>query len=86
MNRDERRKIVGYGFVGGMVLAPILALVYGWNAGLAVMGFALAATTYIGIDTLRTTPAADQPRLKWLIGANAALSFACFALLAVRAL
>lgn len=85
VDRDERRRIVGYGFVAGMVLAPVLALVYGWNVGLAVMGLALAATTAIGIDTLRGLPN-ERDRLRWLIGVNAVLCMACFVLLAVRAI
>jgi hypothetical protein len=67
-----------------MVLAPMLALVYGWNVGLAVMGFALAATTFIGVDTLRTMPPGAHRRVRWLLAVNAALCVACFVLLAVR--
>ena len=49
----DPRRLASYGFVAGMVLAPFLALIYGWNAGLAVMLFALAATTYLAYDAYR---------------------------------
>jgi hypothetical protein len=80
----DPRRVAGYGFVAGMVLAPFLALVYGWNAGLGVMTFALAATTYLAFDSYRTAPPDLRPRLRPLVIVNAALTLACFAVLLVR--
>jgi hypothetical protein len=82
----DARKLAGYGFVAGMVLAPFLALIYGWNAGLGVMAIALAATTYLAVDALRHADAAHHPRLRLLVAVNAALTLACIVALAVRAL
>ena len=80
----DPRRVAGYGFVAGMVLAPFLALVYGWNAGLGVMTFALAATTYLTFDSYRTAPPDLHSRLRPLVIVNAALTIACFAVLLVR--
>jgi hypothetical protein len=82
--RIEARRLAGYAFVAGMVLAPFLALIYGWNVGLTVMGFALGATTYIAIDTLRSAPPEAHGRLRALIAVNALFCAACFVLLAIR--
>ena len=83
--RIEARRLAGYGFVAGMVLAPFLALVYGWNAGLGVMALALGATTYLAIDAWRGADPTVQPRLRLLIAANAALTLLCLVVLILRA-
>jgi hypothetical protein len=82
----DPRKLVGYLFVAGMVLAPFLALVYGLNIGLGVMTLALAATTYIAFDLSRTVDLTQQPRVRTLAIATAALALLCLAVLLVRAL
>jgi len=69
-----------------MVLAPFLALIYGWTAGLVVMTFSLAATTYLAFDAYHTASPDLQPRLRLLVAVNAALSIACLAVLLVRVL
>lgn len=81
----DARRLAGYGFIAGMVLAPFLALIYGWNAGLGVMTFALAATTYLAIDAMRAADPTVQPRIRRLIAANAALALLCLAVLIFRA-
>lgn len=80
----EARKLAGYAFVAGMVLAPFLAAIYGWNVALAVMTFALAATTYLVWDARRTAPPELRPRLRLLAAANAVLMLLCGLLLAIR--
>jgi hypothetical protein len=82
----DPRRLAGYGFVAGMVLAPFLALLYGWNAGLAVMTFSLAATTYLAFDTYRTASPDVQPSLRLLVAVNAVLTVACLAVLLARVL
>jgi hypothetical protein len=67
-----------------MVLAPFLALLYGWNAGLAVMAFALAATTYLVFDAYRTAAPDLRSRLRPLVALNIALTVACVAVLLIR--
>jgi hypothetical protein len=88
MNESRRsvdpRRLAAYAFVAGMVLAPFLALIYGWNVGLAVMTLALAATTYIGLDTYRTADGATRPRVRLLIALNAALCLLCVVVLILR--
>jgi uncharacterized membrane protein len=80
----DPRKIVGYLFVAGMVLAPFLAAIYGWNVGLAVMMLALAATTYLAADALRTAGASLRDRLRLLVGINASLCVLCLVALLLR--
>jgi hypothetical protein len=80
----DARKLAGYGFVAGMVLAPFLALIYGWNAGLGVMAFALAATTYLVVDVWRTAEPTVKVRLRSLIAVNAALTLLCLGILLAR--
>lgn len=80
----DARKLAGYGFVAAMVLAPFLALIYGWNAGLGVMTFALASTTYLVVDAWRTADPATRLRLRPLLGINAALTLLCLLILILR--
>src|SRR6187551_901682 len=84
--RIDPRRLASYGFVAGMVLAPFLALIYGLNAGLAVMACALAATTYLAYDTYRTAAHELQPRLRLLVAINAGLTLLCVGLLIARLL
>ena len=80
----DPRKLVGYAFVAGMVLAPFLAAVYGWNIGLGVMVLALAATTFLAADMLKTADPGFRERLKLLVGINAALCILCLSALLLR--
>ena len=80
----DPKKLVGYLFVFGMVLAPFLALIYGLNIGLGVMTLALAATTYIAYDASRHVEPAQQPRIRTLAAVNATLALLCLAVLLVR--
>jgi hypothetical protein len=80
----DERKLAGYAFVAGVVLAPFLALIYGWNAGLGVLAFALAATTYLVVDAYRTASPDLRPRLRLLVAINAALTLVCVLLLLFR--
>ena len=80
----DPRRVVGYLFVAGMILAPFFALIYGLDVGLAVMIFALAATAAIAIDTYRTVDEAEKPRLRVLIGVVVGLAVICLAIFIVR--
>lgn len=80
----DPRKLAGYGFVAGMVAAPFLALVYGWNAGLGVMALALAATTYLVLDASRTADDDQKRRLQPLLITNAVLTLVCVVILVLR--
>lgn len=82
----DGRKLAGYGFVAGMVLAPFLALIYGWNAGLAVMSLALATTTYLAHDAWRHGQQEARQRLRGLTAVNATLTIFCVAVLVARLL
>jgi hypothetical protein len=79
------RRLIGCGFGGAMVVAPFLALLYDFSAGLAVMAFALGATAYLAVDAARTAEPAVRRRLRGFAAVNAALGMGCFAaLLAVH--
>ena len=80
----DARRLAGDGFVAGMVLAPFLALIYGWNAGLGVMTFALASTTYLVIDVWRTADTELKTRLRPLLAINAVLTLLCLGILVLR--
>ena len=82
----EPRKVAGYAFAAGMVVAPFLAAIYGWNVGLGLMVLALAASTYLAADALRVAGPEMRQRLKLLAGINAALCLLCLIALLVRAL
>jgi hypothetical protein len=75
MNRTQLdpRRIAGFAFAAAIVLAPFLAAIYGWNAGLAVMVLALAATSFIAFDAMRAAEPDIQARLKRFLAVNAAL-------------
>jgi hypothetical protein len=80
----EPRRLVGYAFVAGMVVAPFLAIVYGLDVGLGVMVLTLVASAYIGIDSYRTADDTVKPRLRSLIAIVIALAAICFLVLALR--
>jgi hypothetical protein len=82
----DPRQAAGYLFAGAMVAAPFLALLFGWNAGLAVLAFALAATTFLTLDALRRAPSELRPRLRWLAALNGVLTLFAVVILVVRML
>jgi hypothetical protein len=89
MNRSggrqiDPRKIAGYAFVVGMVLAPFFAAIYGWNVGLAVMALALGATAYLALDALRVADESVRGRLRLLLGINIVLCLICLGAFLVR--
>jgi len=83
-DRLDPRRVVGYLFVAGMVLAPFLALTFSIEVGLAVMTFALAATTYLAFDALKHAQPELHSRLKLMAGINALLCLACLLILLAR--
>lgn len=80
----ERRPGVGCFFGAAMLAAPFLALLYGWNAGLAVMAAALAATTGLAIQAGRTAPPEVRRRLLPVAVVNGLLAAACLVALIWR--
>ena len=62
----QRRRLIGYGFVGAMVIAPFLGLLLGPGVGLLVMAVALGATSFVAFDLLPTIPAERRVRVKRL--------------------
>jgi hypothetical protein len=67
-----------------MIVAPFVALLYDVTAGLVVLVFTLAATTYLAIDLRRTAPLEILPRLNILIRINLALLGICAMVLVGR--
>ena len=68
-----------------ILLAPFLALLYGIEAGLAVMAVALAAVGLLAVLSARTADPDLRQRLVLVGAVNAILAFACLLLLLVRA-
>lgn len=66
-----------------MAVAPVLALLYGVTAGLAVLATALAATAYLLLDATRFRPDL-RSRLFILAGIHALLAVLCVAVLVWR--
>lgn len=62
----QRRRLIGYGFVIAMVIAPFLGLLLGPGVGLLVMALALAATSFVAFDLLPSIPAERRVRVKRL--------------------
>jgi hypothetical protein len=73
----RRRRLIGYGFVGAMVVAPFLGLLLGAGAGLLVMAVALGATSFVAFDLLPTIPVERRVRVKRLGIVCVALAVAC---------
>jgi hypothetical protein len=82
----DARRFLSYAFVAGMVLAPFLASIYGWNAGLGVLCCALAATTYLVFDASRRAATDVRPQLRLLVALNGALTAVALVTLAFRLL
>lgn len=62
----QRRRLIGYGFVAAMLLAPFLGLLLGRGIGLLVMALALGATSFVAFDLLTTIPTERRARVKRL--------------------
>ena len=73
----QRRRLIGYGFVGAMVVAPFLGLLLGVGVGLLVMAVALGATSFIAFDLLPSIPAERRLRVKRLGIVCVALAVIC---------
>lgn len=80
----ERRRLIGCGFVAAMIVAPFLALAYGFTAALATTTCALAATTFLAADAARAADPGMRRRLAAVAVANGVLVLTCFAVLLVR--
>jgi hypothetical protein len=80
----ERPPWVGVLLGLAILAAPFLALLYGFDAGLAVMALALAAVGLLAFLAARTAEPELRQRLLVVAAVNAVLAFACVVLLAVR--
>lgn len=80
----ERRRVIGCLMVGAMVAAPFIALLYGINVGLAMMGLALLATSYATLSAARHTTIGNRQTLRLLAAGNAILALLCVAALVLR--
>ena len=75
---ESRRRTLGYGLIGAIVLAPFLGLLYAVWIGALVMGLALLATSFIAFDFLPTLPEERRPRVRRLARLNLLLAMVCF--------
>ena len=80
----DRARLVGRVLAGAILVAPFLALLYGPDAGLAVMALALGATAFLTRDAAR---GAEADLRRWLLVAtavNGTLAAACVVVLIAR--
>jgi hypothetical protein len=80
----DRPPLVGLLLGLAILAAPFLALLYGLDAGLAVMALALAAVGVLALLAARTAEPDLRQRLLVVAAVNAALALACLVLLLVR--
>lgn len=84
MPRIDRARLPGCLLTAAMAAAPFCALLYGWNAGLAVMSAALVATAYLARSAARVADPRTRQRLRTAVLVNALLALGCALALAVR--
>ena len=80
----DRARLLGRVLAGAILVAPFLALLYGPDAGLAVMALALAATALLTGDAARSAKATLR---RWLLVAtavNGTLAATCVVVLIAR--
>ena len=77
-------RLAGCVFVGAILAAPFLALLFDPTAGLLVMTLALAATAFLAGDAARAATAPTRRRLSVLVVVNGALALGCVAVLLLR--
>jgi hypothetical protein len=78
------RGLIGCLFGGAIVVAPFLALTYGWTEGLAVMVVALTATALLALDAARSAAPEVRQRLTLVAAINGVLAVAGVVVLVVR--
>jgi hypothetical protein len=74
---DQRQRLLRYGFIAAMLLAPFLGLLYGLWVGALVMAVALFATAFIAFDLLPQAPPERRERMRRLGLVNVILAIAC---------
>ena len=84
MRKVGRGPVVGCVLGGAMVAAPFLALLYGVEAGLAVMAVALGATAWGAAQVARGAVAPVRRRLVLAAVVNGALALGCAGALVAR--
>lgn len=70
----DKRHVVGCGFIFAMMLAPFIALIYGFGFALAVLTIGLLLTAFLAFDARDQVDPAR--RLTVLLMAGIALAFA----------
>ena len=80
----NRPPVVGLLLGLAILAAPFLALLYGFDAGLAVMAIALAAVGLLAVLAAREAESDLRQRLLVVAAVNAVLAFACVVLLLLR--
>jgi len=80
----RRRKLIGCGMVGAMVLAPFLALPFGVTAALVVMAIALVGSAFAAMDTVGRAPAEQRGRIRALSRACLVLALLCIVVAIAR--
>jgi len=81
--RPDHRRLTGC-FVGAIVVAPFLALIFGLNAALLVMAIALSLTTYLVVLGARSVAPAVRGRMVATAILNGVLALLCVIVLIVR--
>ena len=84
IDQGARPPLAGCIFAVGVIAAPFLALLYGIEAGLAVMTAALATVTGFGAHAAQHAPAELRRRLLPVVMLNGALAVACLLVLLWR--
>ncbi len=74
---DLRRRLIRYGFIGAILIAPFLGLLYGLWVGALVMAFALGATAFAAFDLLPQAPPELRERMRRLAIVNVVLAVVC---------
>ncbi len=80
----RRRKAIGCGMVGAMVLAPFLALPFGVTAALVVMAVALAGSALAATDLGVQAPAEMRGRIRLLARICLGLAVLCIVVAIAR--
>ena len=85
-NPEQRQRVLRYGFIAAILLAPFLGLLYGLWVGALVMAIALLATAFLAFDLLPQAPPERRERMRRLGIVNVILAIACLIAAALFAL
>jgi hypothetical protein len=74
---DQRQRLLRYGFIAAIMIAPFLGLLYGLWVGALVMAIALLATAFFAFDLMPQAPPDQRVRMRRLGIINVLLAIAC---------